>query len=73
MKKFPLTLSRKILIIIFKSFVMPNVDYAYIIYDKPLNESLKRKIEMVQCNVAFKLTSAFKKTLSDKKYIESLV
>ena len=52
---------------------MPNVDYAYIIYDKPLNESLKRKIEMVQCNVAFKLTSAFKKTLSDKKYIESLV
>ena len=52
---------------------MPNIDYAYIIYDKPLNESLKRKIEMVQCNVAFKLTSTFKKTLSDKKNIESLV
>ena len=51
---------------------MPNVDYAYIIYDKPLNESLKRKIEMVQCNVAFKLTSAFKKTLSDKKIYREL-
>ena len=73
MKKFPLTLSRKILIIISRSLVMPNIDYAYIIYDKPLNESLKRKIEMVQCNVAFKLTSTFKKTLGDKKNIESLV
>ena len=52
---------------------MPNVDYAYIIYEKLLNESLKKKIEMVQCNVAFKVTSAFKKTLSDKKNIESLV
>ena len=66
-EKFPLTLSRKILIITYKSLVMPNVDYAYIIYKKLLNESLKKKIEMVQCNVAFKLTSAFKKTLSDKK------
>ena len=72
-EKFPLTLSRKILIIISKPLVMPNVDYAYIIYEKLLNESLKQKIEMVQCNVAFKLTSAFKKTLSDKKNIESLV
>lgn len=72
-EKFPLTLSRKILIIISKPLVMPNVDYAYIIYEKLLNESLKKKIDMVQCNVAFKLTSAFKKTLSDKKYIESLV
>ena len=40
-------LSRKNLLTIYKSFVRPNLDYAVIIYDKPLNESLKRKIEMV--------------------------
>ena len=32
---------------IYKSFVRPNLDYADIIYDKPFNESFKRKIEMV--------------------------
>ena len=39
--------SRKSLLAIYKSFVRPNLDYAQIIYDKPLNESLKKKIELV--------------------------
>ena len=47
MKILSLILSRKSLLTIYKSFVWPNLDYADIIYDKPLNESLKRKIEMV--------------------------
>ena len=37
MKKFSLTLSRKSLLAIYKSFVRPNLGYADIIYDKPLN------------------------------------
>ena len=47
MKKLSLALSRESLLTIYKSFVGPNLDYANIIYDKPLNESFKRKIEMV--------------------------
>ena len=47
-KRFSLILSRKSLLTIYKSFVRPNLDYADIIYDKPLNESFKIKIEMVQ-------------------------
>ena len=48
MKKLSLILSGKSLLTIYKSFVSLNLDYADIIDDKPLNESFKRKIEMVQ-------------------------
>ena len=70
MKKLSLILSRKSLLTIYKSFVRPNLDYADIIYDKPLNESLKRKIEMVQYNAALIITGAFKGTSRDKIYQE---
>ena len=70
MKKLSLILSRKSLLTIYKSFVRPNLDYADIIYDKPLNESLKRKIEMVQYNAALIITGPFKGTSRDKIYQE---
>ena len=47
MKKLSLILSRKYLLIKYKLFVRSNLDYADMIYDKPFNESLKRKIEMI--------------------------
>ena len=47
-------------------FLRPNLDYADIIYDKPLKESFKRKIEMVQYNAA----SAFKGISREKIYQE---
>ena len=43
MKKLSLFLSRKSLLTIYKSFVRPNPDYADIVYDKALNESLKKE------------------------------
>ena len=60
------SLSIKSLLIIYKFFLRPNLDYADIIYDKPLKESFKRKIEMVQYNTA----SAFKGISRDKIYQE---
>ena len=44
MKRLPLILPRKSFMPIYKSFARPNLDYADIIYDKPFNESFKRKI-----------------------------
>ena len=70
MKKLSLILSRKSLLTIYKSFVRPNLDYADIIYEKPLTESLKRKIEMVQYNAALIITGALKGTLRYKIYQE---
>ena len=39
MKNLSLTLSRKTLLIGYKSFLRHNLDYADIIYDKPFNEA----------------------------------
>ena len=70
MKKLSLILSRKSLLKIYKSFVRSNLDYADIIYDKPLTESFKRKIEMVQYNAGLLITGAPKGTSRDKIYQE---
>ena len=42
--------TRKRLLKIYKSFIRPNLNYVDIIRDKPLRESLKKKIVMVQYN-----------------------
>ena len=70
MKKLLLTLSRKTLLAIYKSFVRPNLDYADILYDKPLNEAFKNKLEMVQYHAALVITGAFKGTSRNCLYKE---
>ena len=70
MKKLSLILSRKSLLTIYKSFIRPNLDYADIIYGKPLNESLKRKTEMIQYNTLLIITDAFTGNSRDKIYQE---
>ena len=70
MKKLSLTLSRNSLLIIYKTFVRPILDYTNIIYDKPLTESFKYKLEMVQYNAALVITGAIKGTSRDRIYRE---
>ena len=70
MKKLSLALSRKSFLTIYKSFVRANLFFKEIIYDKPLNESFKRKIEIVQYNAALLIIGAFKETSRDKIYQE---
>ena len=60
MKRLSLILSRKSLLTVYKSFVRPNLNYADIIYDKPFNESFKRKNEMVQYKPTLVITGAIK-------------
>ena len=69
-KRLSLILSRKSLLTIYKSFVRPNLDYADIIYDKPFNESFKRKLEIVQYKAAPVITGAIKGTSRDGLYQE---
>ena len=68
MKRLSSMLSRKSLPTIYKSFDRSNIDFAYIIYDKPFDESFKRKIEMVQYKVALVITGAIKGTPRDRRY-----
>ena len=70
MKRLSLSLSRKSLLTIYKSFVRPILDYADIIYDKPFNESFKRKFEMVQYRAALVITGAIKGTSRNRLYQE---
>ena len=64
-KKLSLTLLRNSLLTICKTFVWPVLDYAELIYDEPLAESFKDKLEMVQYNAAFVITDAIKDTSRD--------
>ena len=57
-KRLSLVLSRKSWLTKYKSFVRPNLDYVDIIYEKSLNKSFKRKIEMVLHKVALVITGS---------------
>ena len=70
MKKLSLTLSRNSLLTNYKTSVRPILDYAEIIYDKPLTECFKDKLEMVKYNVALVLTGSFKGTSRGRIYRE---
>ena len=70
MRRLSMTLSRKILLTIYKSFVRPLLDYADIIYDKPYNESFKEKLEAVQYNACLSITGAIRGTSRERLYSE---
>ena len=61
-----MTLSRKSLLRIYKSFVRPLLNYADIIYDKTYNESFKEKIEAVQYNACLAITVAIRGTFRER-------
>ena len=65
-----MTLSRKSLLTIYKFFVRPLLDYAYIIYDKPCNELFNGKLEAVQYNVCLAITGAIRGTSRERLYRE---
>ena len=65
-----MTLSRKSLLTIYKSFVRPLLDYADIIYDKPYNESFKEKLEAVQYNACLAITGAIRGTSRERLFRE---
>ena len=70
MKKLFPKISGKSLLIIYKSFVRPILDYPDIIYDKPHKCSFVEKGERVQYNACLVITSAFKGTSRKRLYHE---
>ena len=65
--KAELTSPRSSLLIIYKSFIRPHLDYGRIVYDQPNNSSLSEKIESLQYNAALAITGAIKS--SSKKIV----
>ena len=70
MRRLSMTLSRKSLLTIYKSFVRPLLGYADIIYDKPYNELFKEKLEAIQYNVCLAITGTIRGTSRERLYRE---
>ena len=73
LRKLNLTLPRSCLLIIYKSFIRPHLDYGPhldIVYDQPNKSSLSEKIESLQYNAALVITGAIKGSSKEKLYQE---
>ena len=70
MRSLSMTLSRKSLPTICRSFVRPILDYADIIYDKPCNGTFKGKLEAVKYNACLTITGAIQGTSRERLYRE---
>ena len=70
MRRLSMTLTRKSLLTIYKSFVRPLLDYADIIYDKSYSDSFKEKLEAVQYNTCLAITGAIRGTSRERVYRE---
>ena len=64
-KKLSIHLPREALLLIYKSFVRPNLDYGDTIFDKPNTESFKESIQYKAC-VA--ITGAIQATSRERLY-----
>ena len=58
------------LLTIYESFVRPNIDYADMIYHKPLWYFFIEKIKWMQCNACLLNTNAFQGTSRELLYQE---
>ena len=65
-------LPQKFLLVIYKSFVRPHLDYGDVIYDQPHNNTFCRLIESVQYNAALAITGAIKGSSRERDSTRSL-
>ena len=66
LRKFEGILPRTSLIIIYKSFSKPHLDYSDLIYDQTFNECFHQRIESIQFNAATAITGTIRGTSSEK-------
>ena len=70
LKKLSNYLPRHFLVILYKAFIRPHLDYADIIFDKPNKMNICNKIESLQYNAALAITSAIRGSSKGKLYQE---
>ena len=70
MKRLSLTLSKKQLLTIYKTFFRSHLDYADIIYDKSFNDVFQEKLGKVQYSAALVIAGAIKGASPKRLYKE---
>ena len=69
-KRLSVSVPRKALLTIYKSFIRPHLDYGDILYDKPEDQNFQNKLEKVQYKACLAITGAIQGTLRQKIYDE---
>ena len=67
-KRLSVSVPRKALLTIYKSFIRPHLDYGDILYDKPGNQNFQNKLEIVQYKACLAITGAIQGTSRQKIY-----
>ena len=70
LRKLQSILTQTSLLIIYKSFIRPHLDYGDLVYDQPSNDTFSNKLEIVQYNAALEITGAIKGMCREKLYQE---
>ena len=70
LRKLHNILPRSALLIIYKNFIRPHLDYGYIIYEQAYNASFHQKLELLQYNDCLAITRVIRGTSRDKLYEE---
>ena len=68
--KFQQSLPRQSLITIYKSFILPHLDYGVAVYNQTFSESFHKNLECTQYNVAIAITRAMRGLPSEKLFQE---
>ena len=69
-RKLSISLPRKALVTIYKSFVTPHLDYGDVLYDKPDNQNFENKLEKIQYKACLAITGAIQGTSRQTLYDE---
>ena len=67
-KRLSVSVPRKALLTIYKSFIRPHLDYGDILYDKPENQNFQNKLEKVQYKACLAITGAIQGNSGQKIY-----
>ena len=70
LRKLQNLLPREALIIIYKAFVRPHLDYGDVLFDQAFNASFHEKLESIQYNACLALTGTIRGTSKEKLYQE---
>ena len=69
-RRLSVSVPRKALLTIYKSFIRPHLDYWDILYDKPENQNFQNKLEKLQYKACLAITGAIQGTSRQKNYDE---
>ena len=70
LRKLQNLLPRTTLIMVYKAFVRPHLDYGDILYDQAFNLSLQQKLEFIQYRECLAITGTLRGTSREKIYQE---